>query len=392
MTARPRLLALATLVVLTATGCKFSGLTSVNLPGGAAQGSPTYRVVAVFDNVQDLVPQSAVRVNDVAVGSVSDVTLTKDYKARVTMKVKKSVQLPANTVATLQQTTLLGEKFIGLAPPDGVQPTGRLGDGAVIPEDRTLAYPDVEEVFGALSLVLNGGSIERLQTIDIELTKALQGREGTVKDVLRQLNTFVGALAAQKAQIVRALDQLDRLSATLAQQKQTVATALEQLPPGIKVLAQNRQALVDLLQGFRRLADVGTHVIEASRADTVQSLANLKPVLTKLAAAQQNLPKALELLPDYPFPRDATSAVPGDYTGLRVTAAPDTLFQLLAPPSSGEVPLPSGGAPAKSGPTTPTPSLPDLGGLLGSVLPTPGPSASSSRGGGLLGLLGGALR
>jgi len=52
------------------SGCS---LYNVPLPGGA--GGSSYHVTAEFDNVLDLVPQSAVKVNDVTVGSVEKITL-----------------------------------------------------------------------------------------------------------------------------------------------------------------------------------------------------------------------------------------------------------------------------------------------------------------------------
>ena len=43
-----------------------NGIYSIPLPGGASLGSHPYQVTAQFANVVDLVPQSAVKVNDVA--------------------------------------------------------------------------------------------------------------------------------------------------------------------------------------------------------------------------------------------------------------------------------------------------------------------------------------
>ena len=359
-----RALAGAAAALVLTTGCNFTGISDVNLPGGPAAGAATYPVTAVFDDVLDLVPQSAVRVNDVAVGSVDKITLTKDFKARVQMRIKKSVQLPANSIATLQQTTLLGEKFIGIGPPDGQQPQGVLKHGAVLADNNTVGYPDVEELFAVLSGVLNGGGLANLQTINTELTKALQGREADVKDLLGQLNTFVGGLDAQKGEINRALTELDALSGKLAKQNDTIATALQDIGPGLKVIADNRTQLVTLLQHLSKLGEVGTRILDASREDTVANLKNLAPVLTKLAAAKQNLPKSLELLADYPFPKNATKAIPGDYTGLRVTLAADTFFRLVAPPT--------GPAPAPATPTAPNGGLGDLLNGLGGQLPSPG--------------------
>jgi phospholipid/cholesterol/gamma-HCH transport system substrate-binding protein len=307
---------LTALAAVTITGCGFKGAYSLPLPGGAAHG-PTYSVTAVFDDVQDLTPQAAVRVNDVAVGDVTGITVGKDLKAHVTMKINSTVHLPANAVATLDQTTLLGEKFVALAPPgNGITPHGRLANGAVLDDGSTADLPDVEEVFGLLSNVLNGGDLGDLQTITVELTKALSGREAAVRDVLSQLTTFVSALNTQKSQIVRALDQLDRLTTTLRKGDSTIATALNDLGPGLKVLADERVQFRGLLVNLSKFGRVATRVISASRNDTIAGLRDLQPILGHLAAAGGNLPRALEILITFPFPRNIDAAAPGDYTNL----------------------------------------------------------------------------
>ena len=168
-----RLRASAAIVASAAllSGCGFKGAASLPLPGGVGGG---YEVKVEFTDVLDLVPQSAVKVNDVTVGRVEDIELsTGGYTAVVTVSVKDDVVLPENATATLRQTSLLGEKFVSLvAPPGG---TGRLREGMYIPLSRTERNADIEEVLGALSLVLNGGSVEQLQVINSELTKALAG-------------------------------------------------------------------------------------------------------------------------------------------------------------------------------------------------------------------------
>lgn len=272
-----RALAAATLcvaVLASTAGCGFTGLYSANLPGsvgGPFSSAKTFTMTVIFDNVLDLVPQSAVKVNDVTVGTVESVALVNDpathaYKAKVTCKVERSVHLPANSVAILQETSLLGEKYVQLQAPTAV-PSGRLGDGAVIRDGATKAYPDVEQVFGVLSSVLNGGGLEKLQTINVELNAALAGREDKVRDVLVQLNTFVGGLDTQKTEITRAITSLDKLSGDLRAQNSTIVTALHDLGPGIKVIADERADLVALLQGLSRLGVVSTRVINASVTD-----------------------------------------------------------------------------------------------------------------------------
>ena len=73
---------------------------------------------------------------------------------------------------------------------------------------------EVEEVLGALSLLLNGGGLAQLQTINRELGEALEGRESAIKATLDELDTFIGGLDQQKEEINRALDSADALAAT----------------------------------------------------------------------------------------------------------------------------------------------------------------------------------
>jgi phospholipid/cholesterol/gamma-HCH transport system substrate-binding protein len=302
-------------------GCGFKGAYSLPLPGGAATGK-TYTVTAYFNDVQDLVPQAAVRVNDVAVGDVSSISVDSANDAhrnmaKVKLKLRQSVVLPRNAVATLEQTTLLGEKFVALAPPTNAAPQGRLADGDTV--ESTSELPSVEQVFGLLSQVLNGGDIGDLQTITTEISKALAGRESAVRGALAQLNTFVGGLNSQKQQIVRALDELDRFSTALAKQNGTIATALTELGPGLKVLADERHQFTSLLSDLSRFGKVATRVINASKSQTIIGLRDLQPILHHLAAAGANLPQALEILVTFPFPRDSSQASPGDYTNVEFT-------------------------------------------------------------------------
>ncbi len=211
------------------SGCQ--GAFDLPLPGGAAQRGDIIRVTAEFADVLDLVPQSSVKVDQVTVGSVEKIELN-GWTARVTMRLPRSVKLPDNAIAQIKQTSLLGEKYIELSPPPATAPVGTLKDGDNIPLDRTGRNPEVEEVLSAMSLLLNGGGVAQLKVIETELNNAMHGNEPQIRDVIKQLNTFVGGLDAQKADIVRAIDNVDKLSAKLAAQKDDLARALESMPRG----------------------------------------------------------------------------------------------------------------------------------------------------------------
>ncbi len=298
----------AALVLLS--GCGFRGAYSFDLPGGADVGDDPYTVQVEFLDVLDLVPQSGVRVADVPVGRVESIELDEDdWTALVTISVNRDVDLPANAVAAIQQSSLLGEKYVELAPPGSEEPEGKLGDDSRITLDRTNRNVEVEELLGALSLVLNGGGLAQLQTINRELGEALEGREADIKDTLDQLDTFIGGLDEQRAEINRALDRANELAATLSARTATIENALDTIGPGLDVINEQRDLLVSMLEGLARLGDVGTRIIQQSAADTVEDLKLLQPVLTQLAAAGPDLAGSLELLLTYPFPDSSLSAL-----------------------------------------------------------------------------------
>ncbi|MEV4920887.1 MCE family protein [Streptomyces tirandamycinicus] len=304
---------------LLLTGCEFNGLYDVGLPGGAAADGNAYRVTVEFRDVLDLVPQSAVKVNDVTVGAVEKVELD-GWHARVRLRVADSVTLPANAVAELRQTSMLGEKYVALSSPADTAPAGRLKDGDRIPLSRSGRNPEIEEVLSALSALLNGGGVAQLKTITVELNKALEGRENRVKSLLTELDTFLGGLDGRRKEIVRALAGIDRLAKRLAQEKKTIAGALDTVPPALKVLADQRRSLTAMLTSLSKLGKTGSQVINASRDDTVANLKSLRPILEQLNKAGDDLPRSLELLTTYPFPRNVVDAIHGDYVNLKITA------------------------------------------------------------------------
>ncbi|MFB8179488.1 MCE family protein [Streptomyces sp. NPDC055966] len=347
---------------LLLTGCEFNGWYDVPLPGGAASDGHAYHVTVEFRDVLDLVPQSAVKVDDVTVGTVEKVELD-GWHARVRLRIADSVKLPGNAVADLRQTSMLGEKYVALSAPAGTAPVGRLHDGDIVPLSRSGRNPEVEEVLSALSALLNGGGVAQLKTITVELNKALGGREDRVRSLLKQLDTFLGGLDGQRAEIVRALKGVDRLAKRLKNEKQTIALAVDTMPPALKALADQRKDLTRMLTALSTLGKTGTRVVNASHDDTVADLKKLQPILQELNQAGDNLPNSLEILTTYPFPRNVTDAVKGDYVNLKITADLD-----LAGLYGNVTGKPGKGGTAGKSPAPATPPLPGL--------PTPAPLPS----------------
>lgn len=343
---------LALVTALSGCGLIGSGIYETDLPGGADLGSDPITLTADFADVLDLVPQSSVRIDNVEVGQVAKISLNDDGRsARVEIRVNNSADLPAGATARLQQTSLLGEKYVALVrpAPDAARAAGgALEDGDHIGLAATSHAAEVEEVLGALSLVLSGGGVEKFQTISKELESISAGRPEQIKGFLRQINSFVGGFDERKGALTATLDALDRLGTTLETDKDKIVTALEEMSPGMQVLVDQREDLVKMLSALDELADVTIETLDAAQADIVADLKTLHPVLDRLAAAGSDLPHALEILLTYPFPDAVLGAIKGDYFNVFVTtnfSTPDNCGQFACVwPQPGATPAGSGAA------------------------------------------------
>lgn len=326
------------------SGCDFD-VYELPLPGGTDVGENAMTVTVQFEDVLDLVPQSSVKVNDVSVGKVTDVRLD-GYTAEVTLELRNDVKLPDNALAEIRQTSLLGEKFVSLsAPPTGASDEP-LGDGDTIKLTDSGRNPEVEEVLGALSLLLNGGGVAQLKTITQELNKALTGREDAARSVLSQIETFTGTLDDNKADIVDAIEALDRLAEETREQQGDINSALDELPSALTSIDGQRDDLVNMLQALNELGDVGVRVIKASKESTIDSITQLQPVLTELANSGDAFVEAFHVFLTYPFvdevvgrdPQVARNLHMGDYTNLSVTLDIDLTEGLPDPPGIPNIP------------------------------------------------------
>jgi phospholipid/cholesterol/gamma-HCH transport system substrate-binding protein len=130
-----------------------------------------------------------------------------------------------------------------------------------------------------------------------------------------------------KADIVNAIDKLNDLSVAINNQRDTIDSALEELPSALTSIDQQRKDLVKMLQSLAELSDIGVRVISASKAATIDSLKELTPVLSQLAASGDDFANSFNVFLTYPFvdevvgrdPQVARNLHMGDYTNLSVT-------------------------------------------------------------------------
>ncbi|QZH58311.1 MCE family protein [Mycolicibacterium farcinogenes] len=307
------------LVALTTSACGFGGLNSLPLPGAVANGPDNSFYHVQIANVGTLESNSPVMMNDVVVGSVGKLKV-RNWIADVEIRVRPDVVVPANAIATIGQTSLLGSMHVALDPPPGELPQGRLNPGATITLNRSSTYPSTEQTLSSLSAVVNAGGLGQIGDLIHSTATALTGRETQVRELFSHLNSMVGTVDDQRDRFNTSIQSLDRLTGTLATQKDDISGALQTVPPALDILLEQRAQLITAMRKLGDFSDTATKLVNTTQDNLIHNLNNLDPTLKALADVGPMLGTVVAYLPTYPFSQNFIDrAVRGDYVNIFAT-------------------------------------------------------------------------
>ncbi len=293
-----------------------------------AGGSP-YTVKADFVTASQLVKGNQVKVSGHPIGSVGEITLTDDGKARVTLHIdaKGYHPLRRGTRATIRQTSLSGvaNRYVDLqlGGADGAD----IADGGMLPAQNTTAAVDLDQIFDTFDPEARRGvqkSVEFLRDFQA-------GNEDEANAALRYLNPALSSSARLFSELDRSTPDFQRFIVETARlvtdasaQDDVLSDLTRNLASTTSALTSNGEALgesVGLLPNVMRKANT-TFVNLRSALDDLDPLVDdAKPVVrTKL------IPFLDELRP---FARDARPAVRELSQTVRRPGADNDLVELL---------------------------------------------------------------
>jgi phospholipid/cholesterol/gamma-HCH transport system substrate-binding protein len=129
---------------------------SVSIGGASYAGPGGKTLYAYFDEIGGLSERAAVVVGGVKVGRVVALELDQaDYRAKVTMDVDRSLELPEDTSAAILTQGVLGDKLVALEPGGADE---MIPDGGII--DLTQSAVVLERLIGKLVTSFGGGDDE----------------------------------------------------------------------------------------------------------------------------------------------------------------------------------------------------------------------------------------
>jgi phospholipid/cholesterol/gamma-HCH transport system substrate-binding protein len=253
-----------------------------------------------FDDVDGLVTGAKVRIAGVVVGNVADITLSKTGTAFVHMYVDDSLILPANVVAQVASSGIIGEKFISLSTdfaPEGVLkkeeekvPSKKSASVEDMAENFARISADLEQVTASLRSALGGSEnaeklnriVNSMEKIGSKLEHVLtdEVEPGQVKNIVNNLSEFSTALNENDNQILSDLKSASQsLKVILADNEENAGELISHLG----VAARNLANITDRLEKgegtLGRLMSADSTALE----DLDIAMADLKTVMAKLS-------------------------------------------------------------------------------------------------------------
>ncbi len=246
------------------------------------------RITADFASATGIYPGDDVRVLGVKVGRIAAIEPT-GAQARMTLDVDSDVPIPADAKAVIVAQNLVSARYVQLAPAyETSGPT--MGDGAVIPIDRTAVPVEWDEVKTQLMQLATDlgptsgtsstsvsrfiesaasalqGNGEKLRNMLAELSgvgRVLADGSGNIVEIIKNLQTFVTALRDSSDQIVQFQDRFATLTSVLNDDRSGLDAALSDLSVAVgdvqRFIAGSRSPTAEQVQ---RLANVTQTLVD----------------------------------------------------------------------------------------------------------------------------------
>ena len=316
-----------------------------------------------------LVRGDQVQVGGVPVGSVKNIVLTPDFKARITIHVDSSLApLHEGTIAEVRVPSLTGvaNRYVALTP--GPNNNRALPEGATLPASDTREVTDLDQLFNTFNPAtrkglkqLIRGSAEQYAGAGPELGKsteyfapAFASIDHLLSELVRDQPTLTSflvesakaltTLAARRESLADLVEHADQAFQAIGSQQSSLAAGIRQLPV---TLNQGNATFAELPSTFDSL----TALINAQRPHTkalttlferLRSLVSTAtPVVSNFSTAisapgaNNDLTDAFEALPA--LAKQLTTASPDGVQALRESLPITAFFGPYAPDLQGTI-------------------------------------------------------
>ncbi|MFF3729332.1 MCE family protein [Streptomyces sp. NPDC002476] len=260
-----------------------------------------------------------VKLRGVVVGQVRAIDADGEG-ARLTLAIRPDEldRIPADVTAQMLPTTLFGERFVALVPPE--TPSARtLKAGDTIPQDRSGNAIELEQVLDNVLPLLTAVQPQKLSATLTAVSQALQGRGEKLGETLVTLDAHLKKLNPQLPTLNADIKELVRVSALYADAAPDVLDALTDFTTTSGTLAEQEAGLADLYGSTTASAQDVTAFLNKNKDNLIRLSATSRPTLETLATYSSEFPCTLRTLATFVPAMDKALGKGTNQPGLHVT-------------------------------------------------------------------------
>jgi phospholipid/cholesterol/gamma-HCH transport system substrate-binding protein len=269
-------------------------------------GGSSYQIKAIFQNASQVVPGDQVEISGNPVGSVSNISLTPQGQAELTLSIDSSQYQPLRqgTQAVIRQPGLssVANRYVDLNLGPATAPA--IHSGGVIPTSATTSQVDLDELFNTLNAATRKG----LQDVFQGSASQYAGRGQQAQLAWDYLNPAIATssllfheLNRDTFKFTRFVVNSSHLVTDLAARQSDLSGLVSHLSTTFSALASQQVALgqsIQRLPPFMRLANTTFVNLRNALVDLTALLNASRPVAPKLYALLLQLrPLAVQSVP-----------------------------------------------------------------------------------------------
>ncbi|QLL05952.1 MlaD family protein [Mycobacterium vicinigordonae] len=254
---------------------------------------------AEFLQAASLRPGNPITVAGIPVGEVTSMKLVGDH-VEAGLKIKNSVALGKDSKASIRVTTILGSRYLSLAP-DGA---GSLPNNTFdlshteVPYDLQAALQDATTTFEQVD------SDRFAQSLTV-LGKQMRGLPEVVPQAMANIETLSSIIAQRRDQLGQLLKSTEQVSNTLRRQQAGIGNLVDQAQDLLGHFVARRAVFHALMQSITTLVDTMNQIVVNDRSGVDTLLKDMHEFTDLMAKHDDLLRNLLQVTPV--FARQATN-------------------------------------------------------------------------------------
>ena len=252
---------------------------------------------AVFDDVSGLTVRDDVRIAGVDVGKVKEIDVQDDNTVIVTFDVRSDQELTTATRATIQYRNLTGDRVVQLT--QGRGPAAVLEVGGTIPVDQTASALDLDTLLNGFRPLFAGLSPSQINDLSGQLVQVLQGQQSAVASLLNHVASFMSTIGSREELVGQVIRNLNSVLGAVDESSGSLGALIDGLDALLVGLDKQDTQLLDAAVDIDQFARETSALLAGARGDARDDLAALIVAARGINKDSATLEEILAALPPH---------------------------------------------------------------------------------------------